>query len=278
MKIAAAQTIVSTDNAANGSAIRSMIAAAAATGARVVNFCEGALSGYSKLQMMHPDDWAGFDWQQQEGELRAIADLCGELRIFAVIGGAHRLSEGYPPHNSLYVFSDTGALLTRYDKRFLSNSELGGWYSPGTAPITFDVDGYRFGCAICIESQFPEIFGEYERLGVDAVLFSSYGTPDYFQIALRAHAGLNCIWIGAATPVQKAAKGPAGIIGPDGNWVTQCPAAPEPSLATAVLDRDDPVYDIPLQKARPWRLKARQGDIYRERMVDNARSENRSDY
>ncbi|WP_244656131.1 MULTISPECIES: carbon-nitrogen hydrolase family protein [Rhizobium] len=160
----------------------------------------------------------------------------------------------------------------------MSNSELGGWYSPGTAPITFDVDGYRFGCAICIESQFPEIFGEYERLGVDAVLFSSYGTPDYFQIALRAHAGLNCIWIGAATPVQKATKGPAGIIGPDGNWVTQCPAVPEPSLATAVLDRDDPVYDIPLQKARPWRLKARQGDIYRERMVDNARSENRSDY
>ncbi|WP_225039772.1 LssY C-terminal domain-containing protein [Rhizobium sp. T1470] len=94
----------------------------------------------------------------------------------------------------------------------------------------------------------------------------------------RPHAGLNCIWIGAATPVQKATKGPAGIIGPDGNWVTQCPAVPEPSLATAVLDRDDPVYDIPLQKARPWRLKARQGDIYRERMVDNARSENRSDY
>ncbi|CDM55785.1 MULTISPECIES: nitrilase-related carbon-nitrogen hydrolase [Rhizobium] len=108
MKIAAAQTIVSPDIAGNGSAIRSMIAAAAANGARVVNFCEGALSGYSKLQMMHPDDWAGFDWQQQEAELRAIANLCGELRIFAVIGGAHRRSEGYPPHNSLYVFSDTG--------------------------------------------------------------------------------------------------------------------------------------------------------------------------
>lgn len=278
MKIATAQTLVSSDIAANGSAIRNMVAAAAASGARVINFCEGALSGYSKFQIMHPDDWKSFDWRKQEAELRTIADLCGDLGIFAVVGGAHRLENGYPPHNSLYVFSGTGTLLTRYDKRFLSNSELGGWYCPGSAPITFDVDGYRFGCAICIESQFQEVFQEYETLGVDAVLFSSYGIAEYFQIALRAHAGLNCIWIGAATPVQKAAKGPAGIIGPDGKWATQCPATPEPNLVTATLDRDDPHYDIPLQKARPWRLKARQGDIYREKMVDDPRSENRSGY
>lgn len=278
MKIAAAQTLVSPDITANGSAVRSMIAAAAASGVRVINFCEGSLSGYSKFQMLDPDDWRSFDWHKQEAELRAIADLCSDLRIFAVVGGAHRLAGGHPPHNSLYVFSDTGTLLTRYDKRFLSNSELGGWYSPGTAPITFDVDGYRFGCAICIESTFPEVFQEYANLGVDAVLFSSYGIAEYFRIALRAHAGLNCIWIGGATPVQKAAKGPAGVIGPDGKWVTQCPAAPEPSLAIAVLDRDDPDYDIPLQRARPWRLRARQGDIYREKMVDDPRSENRSGY
>ena len=278
LKIAAAQTLVSSDIAANGGAIRNMITAAAAGGVRVINFCEGALSGYSKFQIMHPDDWRRFDWNRQEAELREIADLCGDLGICAVVGGAHRLADGYPPHNSLYVFSEEGALLTRYDKRFLSNSELGGWYSPGAAPVTFDVDGYRFGCAICIESQFQEVFQEYETLRVDAVLFSSYGIAEYFQIALRAHAGLNCIWISAATPVQKAAKGPAGIIGPDGKWITQCPATPEPSLATAVLDRDDPLYDIPLQKARPWRLKARKGDIYREKMVDDPRSENRSGY
>lgn len=278
MKIAAAQTLVSSDIAANGSSIRSMIRAAASSGARVINFCEGALSGYSKFQIMHPDDWRRFDWQKQETELRTIADLCGELHISAVVGGVHRLTESCPPHNSLYIFSEEGRLLTRYDKRFLSNSELGGWYSPGTAPVTFEVDGYRFGCAICIESQFQEVFQEYEALGVDAVLFSSYGIAEYFQIALRAHAGLNCIWIGAATPVQKAAKGPAGIIGPDGQWVTQCPATPQPNLVTAVLDRDDPLYDIPLQKARPWRRKARQGEIYREKMVANLRTNDRSGY
>jgi hypothetical protein len=60
------------------------------------------------------------------------------------------------------------------DKRFLSNTELGGWYTPGTTPTVFGIEGYRFGCAICIEVQFAEFFAEYERLGVDAVLFASY--------------------------------------------------------------------------------------------------------
>jgi predicted amidohydrolase len=278
MKLAMAQTVISTDISANGAAIRAMIAKAAAQGARLVGFCEGALSGYSKFQMASPAEWPHFDWAAQEAELRAIAALCRALRIFAAVGGAHRLPTGHPPHNSLYILSDSGSLLTRYDKRFLSNSELGGWYTPGTAPIIVEVDGFRLGCVICIESQFPEVFSDYERMGVDGVIFSSYGLPSYFQIALRAHAELNCLWIGAATPVQKAAKGPAGIIGPDGEWMVQCAQKPEPDLAVASLDRNDPAYEIPLQKARPWRAKARQGDIYREKLVDDPRSHNRDEY
>jgi predicted amidohydrolase len=278
VKIATAQTLISPDIAANGAEIRSAIAMAAVAGGAVVHFCEGALSGYAKAQIKTPGGWADFDWAAQQTELRAIAELCGRCHIFAVVGGAHRLSEANPPHNSLYVFSDTGALVTRYDKRYLSNSELGGWYTPGSEPITFEVDGMRFGCAICIEAQFPEIFGTYERLGVDAVLFSSYGIPSFFQIALRAHAGLNCFWIGAATPAQKAPMGPAGIIGPDGEWTARCSELPESEVTVATLDRHDPRYDIPLKKARPWRAKARHGEIYREKIVNHPRSGNRSEY
>lgn len=278
MKIAAAQTFVSSDIGLNGRAIRAAMVEAASSGVRLVNFCEGALSGYGKMQIMQPDDWQHFDWAAQEAELRAIADLCRQLRIFAVVGGAHRLDGGYPPHNSLYAFSDSGMLLTRYDKRFLSNSELDGWYTPGTAPILFEVDDYRFGCAICIECQFPEIFSDYEHQGADAVLYSSYGLPTRFQIALRAHAGLNCLWIGAATPTQKAPQGAAGILGPDGKWAAQCQATPDAGLAITVMDRDDPAYDIALRKARPWRAKARQGDIYRQKMADDPRTEKRSEY
>ena len=278
MKIATTQTPVSKDISKNAALIREVIADAVAEGVRLISFCEGALSGYSKVQIATPDDWRSFDWDRYETELKSIADLCGTLGIFAVVGGAHRLSATELPHNSLFVFSDSGDLLTRYDKRFLSNSEVNGWYTPGVDPIVFEVDGFRFGCAICIESQFPEVFMEYERLGADGVLFSSYGIPEHFQIALRAHAGLNCLCISAATPAQEARKGPAGIVGPDGNWTALCHASNTTGFITSVLDRRDPRYDVPLQKARPWRAQARLGEIYREKMTTDSRSRNKNGY
>lgn len=278
MKIAAAQTLVEKSISANGSAIREAISAAALDGAELISFCEGALSGYAKSQIGDPANWLTFDWAAQETELRSIAALCGRLGIYAVIGGAHRLSAASRPHNSLYVFSASGDLLTRYDKRFLSNSEVNDWYTPGSEPIVFEANGYRFGCAICIECQFPEVFMEYERLGVDVVLMSSYGLPEHFGIALRAHAGLNCFWISGATPAQEAPKGPASIIGPDGKLAASCPAAASPAYVIATLSRDDPAYDIALNKARPWRAKARSGEIYRKKLVEDARSRDRRCY
>ncbi|WP_097136074.1 carbon-nitrogen hydrolase family protein [Rhizobium subbaraonis] len=279
MRIAAAQTIVTPDIGANGEHIRAMMVASSAAGVRLVHFCEGALSGYAKAQIGHPAEWARFDWQRQEAELRTIAALCGQLRLFAVVGGAHRLAASAPPHNSLYVLSDQGSLVTRYDKRYLSNSELDGWYTPGTEAITFTVDGYRIGCAICIEAQFPEVFAEYERSGVDAVLFSSYGIPGRFDTALRAHAGLNCLWISAATPAQTVPdRAPAAIVGPDGKWAVRCLPSGAAGFAELLLDRQDPAYDIALNKARPWRRLAREGAIYRERLSDDPRSRRRDEF
>jgi Predicted amidohydrolase len=264
--IAAAQSLVSSDIAANGAAIRQLIAGAATSGARLVVFCEGALSGYAKNQIASPQSWRNYDWAGQDAELAEIGLLCGSLGIAAIVGGAHRFSDVYPPHNSLYVLDASGSLVGRYDKRFLSNTELQSWYTPGTEPLVFDLDGYRLGCAICIESQFVEVFREYETLGVDAVLFGSYGVPEHFQIALRAHAGLNNFWIAVATASQEADKGAAGIIGPDGRWCARVDEGLGTGLVLGPLDRLDPTYDIALNKARPWRARARQGDIYREKL------------
>lgn len=68
------------------------------------------------------------------------------------------------------------------------------------------------------------------------------------------------------------------MIGTGGRWISRGSDALEPSLAVAMLDRADPAYEIALQRARPWRAKARQGDIYREKMVDDPRSLDRSVY
>ncbi len=46
------------------------------------------------------------------------------------------------------MISDRGEVMTRYDERMLSNTKITYMYSPGSAPITFEVDGMRFGCAL----------------------------------------------------------------------------------------------------------------------------------
>lgn len=265
IKIATAQSFVSQDPSENGATIRDVITKAADQKARVVLFPEGALSGYAKSQVKSPADWQSFDWQALRRELKKTANLCKELGIFAVIGTAHPVAYDKHPYNSLFVISDQGELSGRYDKRFLSNSEVNDWYTPGTEPLVFSVDGYSFGCAICIEAVFPAVFSEYERLGVDAVLFASYGISSHFDKALRAYACIECLWIAAATPAQDSRLAPAFICDPNGDVVAQALRDRRDGLAFAVLDRDEPAYDIALAKARPWRRQARHGKIYEDK-------------
>lgn len=91
------------------------------------------------------------------------------------LGSVHQLTPPHRPYNSLYVISDRGKLITRYDERLLSNTKISFMYSPGTVPVTFEIDGFRFGCALGMEAHYPEIFMEYEKLNVDCVLFSTAG-------------------------------------------------------------------------------------------------------
>jgi hypothetical protein len=44
------------------------------------------------------------------------------------------------------------------------------------------------------------------------------------------------------------------------------------------LDRSAPELDVALNKARPWRRKARAGDIYAAQRVEDGRSANRLEF
>ena len=191
-------------------------------------------------------------------------------------GAVHRLSEPHRPHNSLYVVSDRGEVVTRYDERMLSNTKVSFMYAPGRDPVTFEIDGVRFGCALGMELHFPEILLEYERLGVDCVLFSTTGgsAPNAPAFAAEAlgHAASLRLWVSLSAHAPQSVTVPSGIAAPNGTWAAQCPANGLPSLALAEVrtDPDDP--------ARPWRRKARSG-LYEARLVTgDQRSENRSSF
>lgn len=275
LRIAIAQSRIDRDVRANGREIRGQMRRAAAGGARLVQFPEGAASGYAKSELT---SWDQVDWPALREELEETAALAGSLGLWVLLGSAHRLTAPHRPHNSLYLISDTGALAGRYDKRRCSHTEITGWYSPGTAPLTFAVDGFSFGCAICIEIVFPELFAEYEALGVDAVLVSAYAPHPAFSTLARGHAAATCLWIGLANAAPCGRELPASLIGPDGAVLAEAGRDGEPGLVFGTLDRGDPAFAIALEKARPWRRTARLGEIYEERQVDDPRSRDRAGF
>jgi predicted amidohydrolase len=250
-------------------------------GARLIHFPEGATCSPHKRVMsvtgpaeVGPADWGRFRWDVLDEELAATARLAGELRLWTVLGSVHRLTPPNRPHNSLYVISDRGEVVTRYDERMLSSTKISYMYAPGSEPVTFDVDGVSFGCALGMEATFPEVFLEYERLGVDCVLYSTHGpgapaNSGPFALQARAHAAASSYWVSYAGSAQDAVNAPSGLIGPDGEWRARCPSAAASALALADLAGGEGY-------ARAWRRAARSGRYDRHLVSDDPRSTNRA--
>lgn len=272
LRIAIAQTEVAFDARVNGPRIRAQMRQAAAAGARLIQFTEGAMSGYPSGPGKQTLAGWNIDWSALRAELEETAALAADLSLWTVIGAAHRLTPPHLPHNSLYVISDRGEIVGRYDKRLLSYSEVTQWYAPGAGQLVFEVDGFRLACLLCIEIQFPELFVECAQAGVDLVLLSTFSRDPMFAIQAQGHAACGTFWLGFAVPAQCSDAAPAGLVGPDGRWIAQAPADGQSSLVIADLDRTAETLHVALKLARPWRARARSGELHQAAQVEDARS------
>lgn len=269
IKIATAQSIVSRSVEQNGIEIRKLIKRGYLKGADIVHFCEGALSGYTKEQL---GDSNQIDFQQIRKEIKKIQILSKELKIWVVFGCAHELSIGNRPHNSMYVISNKGDIVNRYDKRKCSNNELLNWYTPGFEQCLFEIKGVKFGCILCIEIHFPELFIEAEKEGVHCVLFSSYSRDKMFGIQAQGYAASNNYWVSMAIPANQSEKLPSQFISPNGEVQTKCRRTYS-SLIISEIDTEDKKWYVPLKLAKPWRKLAREGNIYEDKRLSDKRSE-----
>ena len=287
IRLAVAQTTLFSDPRdafglrAIGAEMRCLMLDAHRAGARLVHFPEGATCSPHKrvmsrkgLKEIGPSDWSRFQWSVLHDELETTRRLARELELWTVFGSVHPLTLPHRPYNSLYVVSDQGQLVTRYDERMLSNTKISFMYSPGKIPITFQVDGMRFGCAPGMETHYPEIFIEYEGRDVDCVLFSTTGespaVAPAFAAEVLGHAASNSFWISYAAHAPQSATVPSGVAAPDGQWAARCPAGGAPSLAIVDVKTD------PGHPARPWRRTAR-SDLYAPHQVSgDPRSEGRN--
>ena len=269
VRVATCQFSVSADIDANLGWVGRQMRTAVKGGADVAHFPEGALSGYAGTDF---DSFESFDWDRLVRATEHLQALAAQLGIWVVVGSAHRLGAPHKPHNSVYVIDAAGEIVDRYDKRFCSHTEITRFFSPGFDPVVFEVDGFRFGCAICIEINFPDLFSQYGELGVDCLLLSAYPVDEVFEAKARTHASINTYWVAMALPSQTAHLMNSGVIGPDGRYLAQLDGGE--GVVYADLNRAD--FTMWFEKARPWRKEAVAGEIYRSRAVDDPRSTNRT--
>ena len=272
IRIAVAQSQISSDVREDGREIRRLMEQARSEGAAIAHFPEGAMSGCSKAQIK---SWDDVDWGAIVDELTLTAALAGELGLWVVVGCSHRLTPPHRPHNSLYIISSRGELVARYDKRFCSHTEITSWHTPGRECCVFDVEGWRFGCALCIEIQFPEVFLEYGRLGVDCILFSAYADEPMFGIQAQGYAASHSYWVSVSVPTQMSHGLSSRLIAPTGE-VQAAVASSTSGLVVDHLDMDYPRWEIALHRARPWRARAREGSIYRGHYAQDPRSKEKT--
>lgn len=265
----------------SGTEMRRLMLEAHKAGARLLHFPEGTTCWPHKRIMSEtgpkaigPSDWTRFEWNVLRDELESTRKLASELKLWTIFGSVHHLTLPHRPHNSLYVVSDRGELVTRYDERLLSNTKISFMYSPGKTAVTFVVDGFRFGCAIGMEVHYPELFIEYEKLDVDCVLFSTAGdspanAPAFAAEAL-GHAASNVYWVSYSTLAPQSIAAPSGIAAPDGLWAVRCPMNGLPAIAVA------DIAPHPESRARPWRREAR-SELYEPYQINgDPRSDSRN--
>jgi len=276
--LATAQSYISADVRENGRELRRLIELAKQEGADIVHFPEAAMSGYVRRQIL---DWSEVDWKILQEELNETAKFAGEMGIWVVVGGNHQLNTPNRPHNSVYIISNEGKLHNRYDKHWCTEGELTDWYSPGDASATiFEINGVRFGVALCVEIQFSEVFINYAKQDVHCMLYSSYAElAEVPMLATQAQAQAisNNMWLSFSLPAQVSANGSSHMIAPSGHILGNCEAK-KSGIITTVIDIEAPEWDFPMKQLRPWRSYIRQEDMYQQFQVQDERSNNRTQF
>lgn len=110
----------------------------------------------------------------------------------SVVGSYQKSVEGGLPQNTMIVCGPDGDVLAEYSKiHMFTPGKEERCFSAGNGPVTFAYGGVKFGCAICFDLRFPELFREYLRLGCECVLVQAAwpaARVSDWELLLRARA------------------------------------------------------------------------------------------
>lgn len=226
--------------------IRRCVADASAQGAEIVCFPEAYLPG------LRGQDFDVPHWDEAEQE-RALRAVSGHARThgIAVILGMERISNA-GRQITAFVFDAGGELLGVQTKNQLDPTE-DRFYVPGTTRQVFEVNGTKFGIAICHEGwRYPEtvrwaamrgakiVFHPQltgtERDGVRLTEWASPSAP-YYEKAMMCRSIENTIYFASVNYAVRYQESATALIAPNGECQAYLPYGTEGVLVQR-LDLD----------------------------------------
>ena len=183
LKVATCQFPVSGDVHKNARFIKDFIKEAALQKADIVHFPEACLTGYPPYDIPSFDN---YDWDALSKETKEIMAVAKQYNVWVVLGSAHYIDTNVKPTNCLYIISNKGEIVDRYDKSMLTDGDDSdvNFYSPGNHTTTININGFECGFLICYDSCFPEMYNIYRHKGVKIVFHSFYNAHEKGELSL----------------------------------------------------------------------------------------------
>jgi predicted amidohydrolase len=223
--------------------VERLLADAAARGAGIVCFPEAYLPGLRGQDFEVPP----FDRAQQENALETVAGLA-RTHAVATIVGLERVTEA-GRQIAAYVIDAKGLVQGYQTKNQVAPSE-DPFYVPGDARRIFEINGVKFGIAICHEGwRYPEtvrwaavrgakIVFHPQHTGSDrsGVRPTRWGAADgpYYEKAMMMRSIENTIYFASVNYAMRYQESATSLIAPSGECQAYLPYGEEGVLVQAI--------------------------------------------
>jgi predicted amidohydrolase len=223
--------------------VERLLADAAARGAEIVCFPEAYLPGLRGQDFEVPP----FDRAQQENALETVAGLA-RTHAVATIVGLERVTEA-GRQIAAYVIDAKGLVQGYQTKNQVAPSE-DPFYVPGDARRIFEINGVKFGIAICHEGwRYPEtvrwaavrgakIVFHPQHTGSDrsGVRPTRWGAADgpYYEKAMMMRSIENTIYFASVNYAMRYQESATSLIAPSGECQAYLPYGEEGVLVQAI--------------------------------------------
>ncbi|TPN74995.1 carbon-nitrogen hydrolase family protein [Mesorhizobium sp. CU2] len=209
--------------------------------------------------------------------------LAKELGIYLHIGSTAILRADGKLANRAFLFAPDGSAIAGYDKIHMFDVDLDNgesWresasYEPGTQAVVTDIEGVKFGFAVCYDLRFPQLFRAEAMAGAEVLTvpaaFTRQTGEAHWHVLLRARAIENGAYVIAAAQGGlhedgRETYGHSLIVDPWGRVIAEA-AHNEPGVIVAEIDPAQSLAarrKIPnLKNARDFAVNAGEGPLLR---------------